>query len=162
MPVTGFDHIALPTEDAERLVAFYLKLGFGTEYLEEWRAGTYPLFSITCGPSNKINIHPEQLIAIRGRPEYLRGPTAEAGCGDVCFVWSGGTDALLDLLKRESIEAIEGPVVRRGGQAQEGVSVYVRDPDENLVEFISYEPGDMERYGGDGDPLAGRSGKQEQ
>ncbi len=157
MPVTGFDHIALPTEDGERLVAFYLKLGFGTESLEEWRAETYPLFSITCG-QNKINIHPEQLIPLRGRAEYLRGPTAEAGCGDVCFVWSGGTDALLDLLKRESVEVIEGPVVRGGGRGEDGVSVYVRDPDENLVEFISYELADMERYRGDGDPLGSGGG----
>lgn len=145
MSVTGFDHIALPTEDAERLVAFYLKLGFGTEYLEEWRAGTFPLFSITFGP-NKINVHPEQLIPLRGRPEYLRGPTAEAGCGDVCFVWAGGTDAVLDLLERRGIGVVDGPVVRRGGRGEDGVSVYVRDPDENLVEFISYEPEDLEQY----------------
>ena len=146
MAVTGFDHIALPTEDAERLVAFYLKLGFGTDCLEEWRAGRFPLFSITFGP-NKINVHPEQLVPLRGRPEYLRGPTAEAGCGDVCFVWSGGTGALLDLLKRESVDVLEGPVLRRGGRGVDGVSVYVRDPDQNLLEFISYEPEDLEHYG---------------
>ena len=98
---------------------------------------------------------------MRGRPEYLRGPTAEAGCGDVCFAWSGGTDTLLDLLKRESVEVIEGPVVRRGGRAEDGVSVYVRDPDENLVEFISYEPADMERYRGDGNPLGSSRGADE-
>lgn len=160
MAVTGFDHIALPTEDAERLVAFYLKLGFGTEHLEEWRAGSYPLFSITCG-QNKINVHPEQLIAMRGRPEYLRGPTAEPGCGDVCFTWSGGIDALLALLERQHVEVIEGPVVRHGGRGAEGVSVYVRDPDENLVEFISYEPADMQRYRGDGDPLGSSRGADE-
>lgn len=146
MPVSGFDHIALPTENAERLVDFYSRLGFGTESLEDWRAGKFPLFSITCG-THKINVHPENMTPLRGRPEYLRGPTAEAGCGDVCFVWSGGTDALLELLEREGVAVVEGPVVRRGGRGQDGVSVYVRDPDENLVEFISYEREDMARHG---------------
>ena len=39
-----------------------------------------------------------------------------------------------------------------------GVCVYVRDPDENLVEFISYEPADMEHYRGDEDPLGSGGG----
>ena len=52
-------------------------------------------------------------------------------------------------------------MVRRGGRAEDGVSVYVRDPDENLVEFISYEPADMERYRGDGNPLGSSRGADE-
>ena len=39
MAVSGIDHIALPTANAERLLAFYEKLGFGTENVEDWRAG---------------------------------------------------------------------------------------------------------------------------
>jgi catechol 2,3-dioxygenase-like lactoylglutathione lyase family enzyme len=150
--VASIDHIALPTSDAERLVAFYQKLGFGTEQLEDWRAGRYPIFSITCG-DNKINIHPEQLAALRDRPEYLRGPTAEAGCGDVCFVWQGGVAALEDRLARAEVAVITGPVLRVGGRAaggSKGISLYVRDPDQNLVEFISYDPEDLARYAGDG------------
>ena len=151
MAVEGFDHIALPTADAERLLAFYEKLGFGTEHVEAWRAGEYPIFSITFG-DNKINVHPEQLVAFRGRPDYLRGPTAEPGCGDVCFVWSEGITALLALLGETDTEVITGPTPRIGGRAQggaRGISVYVRDPDQNLLEFISYDPRDLERYADD-------------
>jgi catechol 2,3-dioxygenase-like lactoylglutathione lyase family enzyme len=148
MPVTGFDHAALPTADSERFLAFYKSLGFGIEGEDAWRAGTMPVFAITFG-DNKINVHTEALVPRRGDPAYLRGPTAEAGCGDFCFVWAGGIDALLATLATAGVEPIEGPVPRIGGRAagtRSGVSVYVRDPDENLLEFISYDAEDVARY----------------
>jgi catechol 2,3-dioxygenase-like lactoylglutathione lyase family enzyme len=150
MAVTGLDHVALPTADAERLVRFYEGLGFGTEHVEEWRAGTRSMFSIVCG-DQKVNVHPEQLVAFRGNPAYLRGPAAEPGCGDLCVVWEGGVDALLALLEDRGVRVLEGPVPRVGGRAggtSIGISVYVRDPDENLLELISYDPADIEVHGG--------------
>lgn len=149
MPVTGIDHLALPTADAERLADFYEALGFSIQGLEAWRAGQAALFSIACG-DQKINVHPETLVPLRGRPEYLRGDTAEAGCGDVCVVWDGGIAALLALLDRVGVAPIEGPVPRiggRGGATTVGISVYVRDPDRNLLEFISYDSDDLVRHG---------------
>ena len=148
VPVTGFDHAAIPTADSERLIAFYSSLGFGIDGEDAWRAGTLPIFSITFG-DNKINVHPEALVEHRGQPWYLRGPTAEPGCGDFCFVWEGGIDTLLARLAAAGVEPIEGPVPRIGGRAAgtgSGVSVYTRDPDENLLEFISYDPDDVARY----------------
>ena len=145
MTVAGIDHIALPTANAERFATFYAALGFEIHGIDEWRAG---LFSIGCG-DQKINVHPETLEALRGHPSYLRGDTAEAGCGDLCVVWDGGVDALLALLDREGVAPIDGPVPRyggRGGASTVGISVYVRDPDHNLLEFISYDPDDIERY----------------
>jgi catechol 2,3-dioxygenase-like lactoylglutathione lyase family enzyme len=134
VPVTGFDHIALPTADGERFLDFYKRLGFASPDEEEWRAGRYPIFSLTCG-NNKINVHPP------GFDIGLRGPTAVPGCGDVCFVWEGGLDALLATLADAGVPVAHGPVDRIGGGdggRAAGVSVYVRDPDDNLVEFISY------------------------
>jgi catechol 2,3-dioxygenase-like lactoylglutathione lyase family enzyme len=145
MPVTGLDHLALPTNDAERLAAFYAALGFSVHGLDDWRAGRAPIFSIGCG-DQKINVHPENLVAVRGHPAYLRGDTAEAGCGDLCVVWEGGLDALHAMLARVGVKPIEGPVPRLGGRAGAttvGISVYVRDPDHNLLEFISYDPADV-------------------
>lgn len=152
MPVTGLDHLALPTHDAERLASFYGALGFALVGFEAWRAGRAPIFSIGCG-DQKINVHPESLVALRGHPAYLRGDTAEAGCGDICVVWEGGVDALLALLARAGVKPIEGPVPRLGGRAGAttvGISVYVRDPDHNLLEFISYAPDDVAAHRGEG------------
>ena len=149
MPVTAFDHVALPTADAERFLRFYKALGFGTQHEAEWRSGAFPIFSIVFG-DNKINVHPEALVRrARGHPGFLRGPTAEPGCGDLCFVWAGGIGALLELLEQTGTRAIEGPVPRaggRGGGSDLGISVYVRDPDDNLLEFISYDPDDVARW----------------
>lgn len=149
MPVTGLDHFALPTDDAERLLAFYEALGFGTHHVEEWRAGTRPMFSIALGPRQKLNVHPEALKPVRGNPAYLRGDTAEAGCGDFCVVWEGGVEALLRTLAAAGVVPVEGPVPRHGGRDLPGVSVYVRDPDRNLLELISYDPADIAAYGAD-------------
>jgi catechol 2,3-dioxygenase-like lactoylglutathione lyase family enzyme len=131
MPVAGIDHIALPTADGERFLDFYKRLGFSSTDEAEWRAGRYPIFSIACG-NNKINVHPQGFIA------DLRGPTAVPGCGDVCFVWNGGLTALHEMLASAGVT----PIHRVGGRAvgtAAGVSVYLRDPDKNLVEFICYE-----------------------
>lgn len=148
MTVAGFDHVALPTADSARLAAFYAALGFGIEG-DDARAGRPSrFFAITFG-DHKINVHGEALVEHRGEPWYLRGPSAEPGCGDLCFVWEGGIDALLARLSEVGVAPIEGPVPRVGGRAagtERGVSVYARDPDDNLLEFISYAPADVARY----------------
>ncbi len=71
----------------------------------------------------------------------LRGPAAVPGCGDFCFVWEGEQAELLALLERSGAVVEVGPVERQGRRAGGraiGVSVYTRDPDGNLLEFISY------------------------
>jgi catechol 2,3-dioxygenase-like lactoylglutathione lyase family enzyme len=135
MPVAGIDHIALLTADGERFLDFYKRLGFSTTDEAEWRAGRYPIFSIVCG-NNKINVHPE------GFTTSLRGASAIPGCGDVCFVWEGGLTSLLEMLAIAGVSPIHGPVDRIGGRTAgtaAGVSVYLRDSDDNLVEFICYD-----------------------
>ncbi len=57
-------------------------------------------------------------------------------CGDLCFVWDGSAEALAALLDRAGADVVEGPVERQGGRRAAGSSVYVRDPDGNLLEFI--------------------------
>ena len=42
------------------------------------------------------------------------------------------------MLDRAGAKIFEGPVPRQGGRRKSGSSVYVRDPDENLLEFIIY------------------------
>ena len=135
MPVRGFDHVALPTAHPEELLTFYKALGFTSPDEKAWREGRFPIFSLACG-DNKINVHPPGFLI------SLRGPTAVPGCGDLCFVWDGGLAALREILAAAGIDVIEGPVDRVGGRAAgtaTGVSLYVRDPDDNLVEFLCYD-----------------------
>lgn len=138
MAIVGFDHAAIPAEKTEELLAFYKRLGFAIIDEDRWRAGEYPLFAIQFG-DNKINVHPPELWT---RPEFtLRGPTARPGCGDFCFVWDGALADLTALMQAAGAEVEVGPVRRaggRGGGKAAGTSLYTRDPDGNLLEFIVY------------------------
>ena len=135
MPTIGIDHIAMPTANAERLIQFYKNLGFTINDEAEWRAGTANIFSIQIGAS-KINVHPE------GYTASLRGPTAVPGCTDICFVWEGAVEECQKMLSDLGIEVIRGPGPRKGarqGGTLSAVSLYARDPDDNLLEWMIYQ-----------------------
>jgi len=131
MTVAGFDHVAIPIENVDVMLDFYAALGFRVERQP-------PVYSVHFG-ANKINMHAPRLW--KSGKFTLRGPHAAPGCGDFCFVWSGGLAALTECLENLGIVVEEGPVERVGG-AQDGsavgTSVYIRDPDDNLLEFIVY------------------------
>jgi catechol 2,3-dioxygenase-like lactoylglutathione lyase family enzyme len=69
----------------------------------------------------------------RGRELPARPP-----CGDLCLVWQGPAESLNALLDGAQAHIVEGPVERGGGRRTTGSSVYVRDPDGNLIECINY------------------------
>jgi len=122
------------------MLRFYRALGFSAPTPEDWREQNIPFFSIQFG-ENKINVHAPALW--QKTAFTLRGPTAEPGCGDFCFVWSGSLTDLRETLQRAGAVIEEGPVERTGarnsGRAK-GTSIYTRDPDNNLLEFMVYGP----------------------
>ena len=71
-------------------------------------------------------------------PATNRAPAAVPPCGDFCFVWEGTAEALKVTLDRAAAKIELGPVPRQGGRRKTGSSVYVRDPDGNLLEFMIY------------------------
>ena len=134
MGTVSIDHIAMPTADAERLIEFYKRLGFTINDEDTWRAGKANIFSIQVGDS-KINVHPQGFTA------DLRGPTAVPGCTDICFVWNGTAEECKQMLEEAGVEIIRGPGPRkgaRGGGHFPAVSMYARDPDQNLLEWMIY------------------------
>jgi catechol 2,3-dioxygenase-like lactoylglutathione lyase family enzyme len=139
MSVTGFDHVAVPTARPLEMLRFYRALGFAAPTPEEWSATKQLFFSVQFG-ENKINVHAPAIW--QNASFTLRGPTAQPGCGDFCFIWSGTMAALMQTLQKAGAVVEEGPVERIGGRAggrAKGTSVYTRDPDRNLLEFIVYE-----------------------
>lgn len=79
----------------------------------------------------KINLHQ------RGKEFEPKAATALPGTADVCFLVGEDADleALVRAFQREGIEVLEGQeVVSRTGARGRLQSVYVRDPDGNLVE----------------------------
>ena len=138
MTVIGFDHVAIPTANPDEMLRFYRSLGFSAPTPEEWRARNVPFFSIQFG-ENKINVHAPALW--EDKAFTLRGPTAQPGCGDFCFVWSGTVENLRAALQLAGASVEEGPVERSGARQSgraKGTSLYIRDPDQNLLEFIVY------------------------
>lgn len=152
--IAGLDHVAVPIAKVEDMLAFYEALGFGVR-----RGGR--LHSIHFG-DNRINFHAPELW--NDQRFTLRGPSARPGCGDFCFVWQGTVESIARRLRDLKIEIIEGPAPREGGRnggKMTGTSVYVRDPDGNLLEFMAYggaSAGTSECDAGGGSTTGGRGG----
>jgi catechol 2,3-dioxygenase-like lactoylglutathione lyase family enzyme len=126
--VIALDHLAIPMRNTEAMLAFYRGLGL-------------PVTET----ANAVSVHlGEQMINFHRPTRWqdpsftLRAPAAHPPCGDVCVVWDGTPAALAALLERVGAAVVEGPVERPGGRRRTGSSVYVRDPDGNLVEFMIY------------------------
>lgn len=135
MAIAGFDHVAIPTDRPEDLIAFYGALGFSVPDARAWSESGVPFFAIQFG-SQKINVHAP---ALWRKPDFsLRGPTAAPGCGDFCFVWRGDEAGLRAALDDAGAKVVAGPVELEGARGR-GTSFYTRDPDSNLLEFIVYD-----------------------
>jgi catechol 2,3-dioxygenase-like lactoylglutathione lyase family enzyme len=133
MTVRRLDHVAVPVNDMDAMVAFYTAIGFSVD------DSMAPIMTSVCCGDMKLNLHHPR--AWQSAKFVLRGPTAVPGCGDVCMVWDGSEADLEAMLSAASVEVIEGPVERVGGKdlgSATGTSRYVRDPDDNLLEFIIY------------------------
>jgi len=128
--VGRLDHVAVPMRNEEEMIAFYRGLGFAV------REGGQ-IVSVHFA-DQKINFHRPQLW--QSGTFDLRAAAAEPPCGDFCWVWEGTAEQLTEALARAGAEVVtEGRRQggRDGGDAM-GDSVYIRDPDGNLLEFIRY------------------------
>jgi catechol 2,3-dioxygenase-like lactoylglutathione lyase family enzyme len=126
--IRGYDHVALPMQNTDAMIAFYR--GLGLEVRENTNA-----ISVYLG-DQMINFHRPALW--RSGTFTLRAPAATPPCGDLCFVWEGSPAALKAMLDKAGAKIEEGPVARQGGRKKAASSVYVRDPDGNLLEFMIY------------------------
>jgi catechol 2,3-dioxygenase-like lactoylglutathione lyase family enzyme len=70
-------------------------------------------------------------------PEPRAADPVRPGNSDLCFVWEGTPDEAITHLGAHGVEAELGPVPRSGARGT-GTSVYFRDPDGSLLEFIVY------------------------
>ena len=122
------DHIVLTTRDLEGCVRFYTEV-LGMK-LERFRTPTEERMALKFG-AQKINLHEW------GREFTPRAHVAVPGSLDLCFIASIALEAVMEKLKQHGIPVLEGPVAKTGAQGPIR-SVYVRDPDLNLVEISVY------------------------
>ena len=126
--IHGFDHVALPMQNTEAMLAFYRQMEFQV-------AENANVISVYVG-SQMINFH--RPAHWQDKAFTLRAPAALPPCGDLCFVWGDTPDALKAMIEKLGAKIVEGPVERQGGRKQTGISTYIRDPDGNLLEFMIY------------------------
>jgi catechol 2,3-dioxygenase-like lactoylglutathione lyase family enzyme len=122
------DHIVLTTRDLDACLRFYSEV-LGMK-LETFRTPTEERLALKFG-QQKINLH------VWGREFTPRAHVAAPGTLDLCFIASMPLEKVVEKLKAKSIQILEGPV-RKTGALGPMTSVYVRDPDLNLIEISVY------------------------
>lgn len=126
--IDRIDHIVLTTRDREGCIRFYRDV-LGME-LVSFRTPTEERFAFKFG-SQKINLHEW------GREFAPRAHVAAPGTLDLCFIASKPLERVIEKLQKNRIPILEGPVAKTGALGPMR-SVYVRDPDLNLVEISVY------------------------
>ncbi|TDQ50992.1 catechol 2,3-dioxygenase-like lactoylglutathione lyase family enzyme [Actinomycetospora succinea] len=122
--VRSLDHLVLTVADVRATVGFYVDL-LGME--ERTFSGRTALHL----GDQKINLHE---AGREFEPKALR-PTP--GSGDLCFVVDGPIEDVARAITEAGVTIEEGPVDRTGARGPMR-SVYLRDPDQNLVELAAY------------------------
>ena len=133
MGIKGIDHWVIVAGDLERTLDFYRRLGFQIAW--EDRAGRPSMPTIRLSEAQKINVHPPDWPE---RPGYHGARRPAVGGADFCLEWEGTVQQVLDLLESSGVAPEVGPATRTCARGP-STSIYVRDPDGNLVEFTVYE-----------------------
>jgi catechol 2,3-dioxygenase-like lactoylglutathione lyase family enzyme len=119
------DHVVIAISDWDRSNAFYRDV-LGAEIVPRGRTFAYRF------GDQQLNVH-----GPGGDPYPVAKKPVQPGNSDLCFAWPGPIADAVAHLRGHGIEIEEGPVERPGVRGA-GSSVYFRDPDGTLLEFISY------------------------
>ena len=120
--IKSLDHLVLTTRDAAKCIDFYTRvLGMRLETFGQGRQ------ALRFG-EQKINLHDQNTVT----DGYAAHPTP--GALDICFLADRPLDEVIAQLRQTGVTIELGPVKRTGARSALR-SVYVRDPDQNLIEI---------------------------
>lgn len=124
MRVTSIDHVVLTVKDIGKTVSFYTEvLGMEARTFADGRTALH--FG-----AQKLNLHPSSRVL---DPNVKH---ATPGSADICFLVDQPVEEWMQHLARHGVRVILGPVQRTGARGQLR-SIYLYDPDENLVELAN-------------------------
>ena len=121
----SLDHCVIAVSDWERSNAFYRDV-VGADVIERGAGYAYRL------GAQQLNVHGPGVDA-----QPVAADPVRPGNSDLCFVWDGAIDDAVAHLSACGVPVELGPVERHGAR-DSGTSVYFRDPDGSLLEFITY------------------------
>ena len=125
--INHLDHLVLTTAQVDLCIDFYTRV-LGMR-LESFVGGTPPVERRAFKFGNqKINLH------VKGKEFEPKANAPTPGSLDICFVADRPIGEVVKKLQQENWPIIEGPVMRTGATSKI-ISVYVRDPDKNLIEI---------------------------
>lgn len=125
--IDHLDHLVLTTANEDACVDFYTRV-LGMK-LESFIGGTPPVERKAFKFGNqKINLH------IKGKEFEPKANYPTPGSQDLCFIADRSLTAVISQLNKEGWPIVEGPIIRTGATSKIN-SVYVRDPDLNLIEI---------------------------
>ena len=125
MTKVKFDHCVIHVSDWERCNAFYRDV-LGAELISQNTGWAYRF------GDTQLNCHGPGVTPV----PVARVPV-QPGNSDLCFEWPGPIGEAKAHLEKRSVAIELGPVERRAARGV-GISIYFRDPDGSLLEFISY------------------------
>lgn len=123
--IDHLDHLVLTTRDKDACIRFYRDV-LGMQ-LETFRTPTEERLALRFG-NQKINLHEW------GKEFLPRAHVAAPGTQDLCFIAAVPLEEVMRRLEKAAIPILEGPVIKTGA-VHKIRSVYVRDPDLNLIEI---------------------------
>ena len=129
--ITEMDHIVLRNKDVEVSLKFYTKvLGLQAERVDEWRAGEVRF------PSARINA--DTIIDFFGTDQEPIGKEGDKNQDHFCMVIEPtDMEELKSKFEAMGVEIQAGPG-KRWGSHGDGISLYIYDPDDNVVELRHY------------------------
>lgn len=132
MQIKQLDHLVLTVKDIEKTCDFYQRvLGMQIETFGENRK------ALRFG-SQKINLH------ALGKEFEPKAEVPTPGSADLCFITEAPMPDIIQQLANAEVQIEEGPVQRTGAVGPI-LSVYLRDPDRNLIEVSTYQSPPMEK-----------------
>lgn len=125
MKISRIDHIVLTVKNIDVTTDFYAR-ALGMEVVT-FGAGRQAL---SFG-SQKFNLHEA------GKELEPKADRPTPGAIDICLITDSPIEEVVAELSRAGVQVIEGPVKRTGATGPI-LSVYFRDPDDNLIEVSNY------------------------
>ncbi|MBV9261949.1 MAG: VOC family protein [Pseudolabrys sp.] len=123
---TKLDHCVIHVSDWARSNAFYRDV-MGAELVQRSVGWAYRF------ADKQLNVHGPGV-----QPAEVARLPVQPGNSDLCFEWDGPIARATEHLKKHNVPVESGPMQRFGVNGA-GISIYFRDPDGSLMEFISYK-----------------------